>query len=67
MARLHDKLYRDYFYLNGYGNLVSTNERDYSTYLDDELVKEIINNAFYLNLSDGAQEIINNYKDQEKE
>ena len=58
---------RDYFYLNGYGNLVSTNERDYSTYLDDELVKKIINNAFYLNLSDGAQEIINNYKDQEKE
>lgn len=24
---------RDYFYFNGYGNLVSTNERDYSDYL----------------------------------
>lgn len=58
---------RDYFYINGYGNLVSTDERDYSAYLDEEFVEDIIDNASNLDLSDGAQEILEKYEDQEEE
>lgn len=55
---------RDYFYFNAYGNLVSTDERDYSSFLDDYSVKEIIDNECHLDLSDGAQEIIDSYEDE---
>ena len=52
---------RDYFYFDGYENLVSTDKRDYSDYLDIYNVQDIIDNECYLDLSDGAQEIIDNY------
>ena len=52
---------RDYFYFNGYGNLISTDERDYSDYIDLYYTQDIIDNEFHLDLSDGAQEIIDNY------
>lgn len=58
---------RDYFYLNGYGNLVSTDERDYSDYLDEDFVQVIIDNETDLSLSSGAQEIIDKYEDQDEE
>lgn len=58
---------RNYFYFNGYGNLVSIDSRDYSDYLDEEFVRDIIENEPNLNLSDGAQEIIEKYKYQEEE
>lgn len=58
---------RDYFYFNGYGNLVSTDEVDYSGYLDEDFVQEIIDNEYNLSLSDGAQEIIDKYEDQDEE
>ena len=32
---------RDYFYYNGYGNLVSANYKDYSAYLDENTVQEM--------------------------
>ena len=52
---------RDYFYFDGYENLVSTDKRDYSDYLDIYNVQDIIDNECHLGLSDGAQEIIDNY------
>lgn len=52
---------REYFYFNVYGNLVSTDELDYSCYLDVDYVQDIIDNECHLCLSDGAQEIINSY------
>lgn len=52
---------RDYFYFNGYGNLVSTDYKDYSIFLDEYFANEIIDNECHLDLSDGAQEIIDNY------
>ena len=58
-------LNRDYFHYNGFGNLVSTDERDYSDYLNDYFVQEIIDNKSHLVLSKGAQEIIDNYEDEE--
>ena len=58
---------RDYFYFNGYGNLVSTDCPDYSGYIDEYAVQDIIDNASHLNLSDGAQDIIDNYDEEEEE
>ena len=55
---------RDYFYFNGYGNLVSTDYKDYSSFLDDYFVEEIIDNECHLYLSDGAQTIIDSYEDE---
>ena len=58
---------RDYFYVNGYINLVSTDNLDYSDWLDEVTVDNIIDNSQNLMLSDGAQEIIDEYEDQDKE
>ena len=55
---------RDYFYFNGYGNLVSIDEKDYSDYLDIAFIQDIIDNSYNLYLSDGAEDIINNYEDE---
>lgn len=58
---------KDYFYLNGMRDLVSTDQQDYSDYLDDRFVEEIIENGSdNLVLSPGAQEIIEDYQNQEK-
>jgi hypothetical protein len=35
---------RDYFYLNGYGNLVSSNYKDYSDKLDEYAIEEMSEN-----------------------
>lgn len=58
---------REYFYFNGYGNLVSTDFKDYSDFLNESNVQGIIGNASHLNLSDGAQDIIDNYEEEEEE
>ena len=52
---------RDYFYFNAYGNLVSTDYKDYSDYLDLDYVQDIVDNYGHLDLSVWAQEIIDNY------
>ena len=57
---------REYFYFNGYGNLVSTDYPDYTCHLDEYTVQDIIDNASHLNLSDGAQDIIDNYEEEEE-
>ena len=56
----------DYFYFNAYGNLVSTDYKDYSSFLDEYFVNEIIDNECHLDLSDGAQEIIDNYEEEDE-
>lgn len=35
-------LNREYFTFNGYGNLISTNEKDYSLFLDEWTIKEML-------------------------
>ena len=57
---------RNYFYFNGYGNLVSINEKDYSDYLDNDFIQDIIDNRYNLSLSSGAEGIIDNYEYEEK-
>ena len=39
---------RDYFYLNGYGNLVSSNYKDYSDHLDKYAIEEMSENRNYI-------------------
>ena len=53
---------RNYFYFNGYGNLVSIDKKDYSDYLDNDFIQEIIDNKHNLSLSSGAEDIIDEYE-----
>jgi hypothetical protein len=41
---------RNYFSYNGYGNLVSSDYKDYSAYLDDYFIDDIIENQDHLYL-----------------
>ena len=55
---------RDYFYYNGYGNLVSADYKDYSDKLDEWFVNEIIDNAAQLDeIPAEVQEIIDSIED----
>lgn len=58
---------REYFYFNGYGNLVSTDFKNYSDFLNEDTIQDIIDHEGKLSLSDGAQEIIDNYEEEEEE
>lgn len=58
---------RDYFYINGLGNLVSTDQQDYSDFLNEDFVEEIIENVQNLTLSDGTQDIIEDYEEENEE
>lgn len=59
---------KDYFYLNGMRDLVSTDQQDYSDYLDDRFIEQIIENGSdHLTLSDGAQNIIDDYQEEKNE
>jgi hypothetical protein len=49
---------REYFYFNGYGNLVSANYKDYSALLDDYFIDAIIENQNNLYLDDEIKNIL---------
>ena len=49
---------REYFCFNGYGNLVSTNYKDYSAYLDNYFIDAIIENQDHLYLDDEIKNIL---------
>lgn len=49
---------REYFTYNGYGNLVSTNYKDYSAFLDGHFINEIIEKYESLYLEPEVLEII---------
>ena len=49
---------REYFSYNGYGNLVSSDYKDYSAFLDDYFIDAIIENQNYLYLDDEIIEIL---------
>ena len=58
-----DKIYgsfnpnRDYFYFNGYGNLVSSDYKDYSDKLDEYAVEEMSENRCYIDSIDEDEEL----------
>lgn len=49
---------REYFYYNGYGNLVSSDYKDYSCYLDNYFIDAIIENQNHLYLDDEIENIL---------
>ena len=49
---------REYFYFNGYGNLVSANYKDYSAFLDNYFIDAIIENQNHLYLDDEIKNIL---------
>ena len=57
---------REFFYFNGCGNLVSIAEKDYSDYLDIAFIQDIIDNRYNLSLSSGAEDIIDDYVDEDE-
>ncbi len=55
---------RDYFYYNGYGNLVSADYKDYSAHLDKWFAERLIDEAGSLyNIPDEVQDIIDAIED----
>ena len=56
---------RNYFYYNGYGNLVSSDYKDYTDKLDDYFIDELIENYNSLTLPDGVEEIFEEYENQD--
>lgn len=49
---------REFFYFNGYGNLVSANYKDYSAFLDDYFIDELMENYDHLYLDDEIMDIL---------
>lgn len=54
---------REYFTYNGYGNLVSSDYKDYSAHLDKWFAESVFVNADYLDLPEEIEELINNAND----
>ena len=48
---------REYFNLNGYGNLVSTNYKDYSAYLDAYAIEDMYEHREYIDAIDDDDEL----------
>lgn len=58
---------RNYFYFNGYGNLVSTDFKDYSSQLDMDFVEKVIDEANNLGtLPDEVWELIKEIANEEE-
>ena len=58
----------NYFRYNVYGNLESTDYKDYSNYLDDNFIDEIIDNADHLDyIPDEVQELLDELEEVENE
>lgn len=50
---------RDYFYFNGYGNLVSLYSKDYSDYLNEDFILELSENLNNLYLDGELETLLN--------
>lgn len=48
---------RDYFYYNGYGNLVSSDYKDYSAHLNNWAIEAMSENRCYIDSIDSSEEL----------
>lgn len=68
-----DKIYgefnpnREYFTFNGYGNLVSSDYKDYSNKLDEYFVEELLENRSYIDAIDCNEELSTLFDELENE
>ena len=58
---------RDYFYYNGYGNLVSSDYKDYSHKLDEYAIEEMSENRQYIDSIDGDDDLAALFDELEQE
>ena len=57
---------REYFTYNGYGNLVSTNYKDYSAHLDEYAIESMLDNRCYVDTIDDEPELSKLFDELEK-
>lgn len=55
---------REYFSYNGYGNLISSDYKNYSYLLDEYFIESLIDNANHLYLDDEVEEIIDSMDEE---
>ena len=48
---------REYFYYNGYGNLISSDYKDYSAHLDEYAIQAMSENRYYIDSIDSDDEL----------
>lgn len=56
----------DYFRFNGYGNLVSAWDEDYSDYLDDYFIDSLLENRSYLSLNADVEALLDELENAEQ-
>ena len=58
---------REYFYFNGYGNLVSSNYKDYTGKLDHYFIESLIENRQYIDSIENDEELAQMFNELEEE
>lgn len=58
---------RDYFYYNGYGNLVSSDYKDYSAHLDEYAINSMLENRQYIDTIDDNDDLKSLFDELEDE
>lgn len=58
---------RDYFYYNGYGNLVSSDYKDYTAHLDEYAVEAMSENRSYIDAIDSNPDLAKLFDELEKD
>lgn len=48
---------REYFYYNGYGNLISSDYKDYSYKLDEYFIESLLENRYYIDSIESDDEL----------
>lgn len=56
----------DYFRFNGYGNLISAWNKDYSDFLDDYFIDSLLENRSYLNLDADIEALLDELENAEQ-
>lgn len=56
----------DYYYYDGYGNLVSSDYKDYSYFLDDYFIDNLLENRSYLNLDADIEALLDELENAEQ-
>lgn len=57
---------REYYYYDGYGNLVSSDDKDYSNYLDDYFIDDLLENRSYLSLDTDVEALLDELENAEQ-
>lgn len=57
---------KEYYYYDGYGNLVSSDDKDYSNYLDDYFIDDLLENRSYLSLDTDVEALLDELENAEQ-